>query len=138
MSIREKNFAIPDAEVFIWEGCPFGGSPHSEQNLMLGVTMLSHGSPLDFSPSHMAAPGRKAFEDIRQAHSWQNLLELSIMVPHAGVLLPSSTVLGQGIVWMSWLAGANTFFPHCEQNFTSACSVDPQSQSILDYFSYKK
>lgn len=137
MSTRDKNFTIPDAEAFSWEGWPFGGFPHSEQNLIFGVTMLSHGSPLDFFPSHMAAPGRKAFEDIRQAHSWQNLLELSIMVPHTGVLLPSSTVLGQGIVWMSWLAGTNTFFPHCGQNFPLPCSVNPHSQSILDYFSYK-
>lgn len=120
-----------------WAGPVFGGFPHSEQNLVLGVTMLSHGSPLGFFPLHIAARGRKAWRDICQPHPIQNLLELSIMVPHTGVLLPSSTVLGHVAVWMSCAAGTNTFFPHSGQNFALPCSVNPHSQSIMDGSSCK-
>lgn len=120
-----------------WAGPVFGGFLHSEQNLMFGVTMLSHSSPLDFFPLHIAAPGRNAWRDICQPHSIQNLLELWIIVPHTGVLLPSSTVLGHGTVWMSCAAGDNTFVPHSGQNFALPCSVNPHSQSIMDDSSNK-
>lgn len=83
-----KTFNLP-VEMVSWTGPVFGGFPHSEQNFMFGVTMLSHGSPLDLFPSHIAAPGRKAWGDIFQPHPIQNLFELCIIVPHTGVLLPS-------------------------------------------------
>lgn len=85
--ISFKIFTLPNAEVSC-EGQLSGGFPHSEQNLMFGVTMLSHGSPLGLFPTHMAAPGRKALGFINQPHPLQNWFELWISAPHTGILLP--------------------------------------------------
>jgi hypothetical protein len=119
-------FLLPSAEI------PMpGGLPHSEQNLLLGVTMLSQGSPFGLIPVHIVAPGRKTLGSTRQPHSVQNLLELSILFPHwLGSLRPSSIVFGHGTVGVLAVAWVDTFCPHIGQKLSVSLSANPHSQSI--------
>lgn len=80
--------ALPVKEVS-WNRLVWGGFSHSEHISLLGVTMLSQGSPFDFDPSHILAPVINVLGLIGQPHPMQNLFELLIVVPHTGVLLPS-------------------------------------------------